>query len=329
MAECGQLLQGTLVQWTEKIFGGGYRPEEAVPLRGGAQKEVHRIRCSNGFRFVLYNWDVERNYFREELEREEQDSPISGFGGEAFRAASVFLNSLQIRTPELYHFEPAGAIVGAAFAFVEFIEGREASDFFAAEPQLQDRIFEPLAEMVNTMHRQERTFWGRLQESPPPALSAGCHKPMLPALHRELDYLAKGMPAIHQHAGEFARVMDDLAAAIEVRPQYGFIHAELGPNHVLVDKQLRPYLIDLDGALYFDPEYEHSFLEFRFANYGRYFANSRLDPVRMAFYKLNHHLSYTAGAHRLLQRGYPDAEEVKGIMDYNRDQALRMLAEYR
>lgn len=329
MESWGHLLQGNLGVWVEHIFGRGYHPVEAVQMRGGAQKVVYLVRCSNGFRFILYVWDLRMNYFREELEREEQSAPISGFGGEQFHAANVFLRKLQVRTPEIYHFEPSGYKSEMEFAFVEYIEGKEASDFYQSNPEIQDQVFEPLAEMLNRMHEQTREQWGKIHDPiPVPKSSFGCHLPMVTSANKELEYLSKHVSEFRDHHDKFVQLLDALAAKIGARSHYSFIHAELGPNHVLVDSQLRPWLIDIDGALYFDPEYEHSFMEFRFENYGRYLKHSRLDPNRMAFYKLYHHISYSAGPHRLLQRGYPEAELVRQIMEYNTRSAYRILSEY-
>ncbi|WMT40946.1 hypothetical protein RE628_28400 [Paenibacillus sp. D2_2] len=140
--------------------------------------------------------------------------------------------------------------------------------------------------------------------------------------------MSANVSEFRKHHDKFIQVIEALAAKIGARSCYSFIHAELGPNHVLVDNQLRPWLIDIEGALFFDPEYEHSFMEFRFDNYRRYLKNTQLDPHRMAFYKLYHHISYSAGPHRLLQREYPDAELVKQIMSFNTQSAFRILTDY-
>lgn len=324
MNEMNDLLQGKLGDWTERIFGTGYHPEEANQMHGGAQKAVYTVRCSNGFRFVLYVWDVRMNYFREELEQKEAAEAMSGYGGEPFRTVNEFMEKLQVRTPKLYHFESGATTGDADFAFVEYVEGREASDFFQADTKIQDRIFEPLADMLNRLHRQTRTHWGKLHE-PLTQSPSGCHLPMLAQARRELEYLAENVPVFRNHHDRFVEVIQGLAAKIQPRPSYGFIHAELGPNHVLVDRELRPWLIDIEGALFFDPEYEHSFMEFRFDNYDRYLRTGGLDPDRMAFYKLYHHISYSDAAHRLLQRGFPDAETVKEIMEFNTQSALHFI----
>jgi hypothetical protein len=46
----------------------------------------------------------------------------------------------------------------------------------------------------------------------------------------------------------------------------GFIHGELGPDHILVNESLTPFLIDIEWAMFFDIEHEHSFLELRFGD---------------------------------------------------------------
>lgn len=328
MEEWSRLLQGELGNWVEQVFGGDYHPEEAVQMHGGAQKVVYLIRCSNGFRFILYVWDLQSNYFREEIERQEPDKPISGYGGKQFQAAHDCLRQLQVPTPELYHFEAAGLRCKDEFAFVEYIEGAEASEFFQAESKIQGQIFESLADMLNRMHRHTRGQWGTVYD-PMPEAPAGCHGPLLAEIVKEVDYLSLHVAEFHRLRDKMDAVLADMVARIAPRSSYGFIHAELGPNHVLVDHKLQPYLIDIDGARFFDVEYEHSFMEFRFDNYERYLRQEHLDRNRMVFYKLCHHISYSAGPHRLLQRGYPDGELVKQIMNSNTQKALRMVNEYR
>ena len=63
---------------------------------------------------------------------------------------------------------------------------------------------------------------------------------------------------------EISHIRDKLYNNIIPRKKYSFIHYELGPNHVLADKEDNIYLIDIDGMKFFDLEFEHSFLKFRF-----------------------------------------------------------------
>ncbi|WP_438267919.1 hypothetical protein [Kitasatospora purpeofusca] len=44
------------------------------------------------------------------------------------------------------------------------------------------------------------------------------------------------------------------------------MHGELGPDHVLVDAAGEPVLIDIEGLMHFDVEWEHVFLRIRFGD---------------------------------------------------------------
>lgn len=84
-------------------------------------------------------------------------------------------------------------------------------------------------------------------------------------------------------------------------------------------------MIDIEGAMFYDIEYEHSFLELRFGEHYRYLKNENLDRNRMLFYKLYHHISCTAGGLKLLHRGHPNKKLAKEIADYNYRSALKFI----
>jgi hypothetical protein len=44
----------------------------------------------------------------------------------------------------------------------------------------------------------------------------------------------------------------ELASAVPPRAQYGLIHGELGPDHVLIDRRRHPVIIDIEGVMFFD-----------------------------------------------------------------------------
>lgn len=117
----------------------------------------------------------------------------------------------------------------------------------------------------------------------------------------------------------------ELESKIEPRSRYGFIHGELGPDHVLINDKLEPYLIDIEGTEFFDIEHEHSFLQFRFGDYYRYLKNDTLDPNRMLFYRFHHHISLTSGGLRLLHRGFPNQQFAKDLTNHHSRCALRFI----
>ncbi|MGH2443908.1 MAG: aminoglycoside phosphotransferase family protein, partial [Chloroflexota bacterium] len=107
--------------------------------------------------------------------------------------------------------------------------------------------------------------------------------------------------------------------------EYALIHGELGPDHVLVDAQGRPAIIDIEGLMFFDVEWEHAFLEFRFGEHYHHLWHDGLDAARIRFYKLCLHLSLCSGPLRLLDGDFPDRAEMMGIVDWNVAKALEFV----
>ncbi|MFF3562903.1 hypothetical protein ACFYXS_22950 [Streptomyces sp. NPDC002574] len=54
--------------------------------------------------------------------------------------------------------------------------------------------------------------------------------------------------------------LDERPREPAARAEYRLIHGELGPDHVLVDADDRVVLIDMEGLMHFDVEWEHVFL---------------------------------------------------------------------
>jgi hypothetical protein len=128
---------------------------------------------------------------------------------------------------------------------------------------------------------------------------------------------------------EFERALKEMAAAVEPRADYGLIHGELGPDHVLVNEQDEPVLIDIEGTMFFDVEWEQVFLGFRFGEHYERLRIDGLDERRMRFYRLAQHLSLVAGPLRLLDGDFPHREAMMGIAEAHKEGALGFLREYR
>jgi hypothetical protein len=94
---------------------------------------------------------------------------------------------------------------------------------------------------------------------------------------------------------------------------------------VLVDRDAHPVLIDIEGLMYFDIEWEHVFLRIRFGKRYQRLHRDGLDERRLSLYMLAMRLSLVAGPLRLLDGDFPDREAMMGIAEHNLQQALALL----
>ncbi len=84
-------------------------------------------------------------------------------------------------------------------------------------------------------------------------------------------------------------------------------------------------LIDIEGAMFFDIEWEHVFLELRLGDDYRHFRNSGLDGDRMQLYRLAMYLSLVAGPLRLLDGDFPHRAATLDIVEQNVARTLGQL----
>jgi hypothetical protein len=108
-----------------------------------------------------------------------------------------------------------------------------------------------------------------------------------------------------------------LAGVVRPRSDYRLIHSELRPDHVLVDERGDPVLIDIEGAMFFDVEWEPVFLQLRFKQQYRWLCANDLDEARLPFYRLALHLSLVVRPLRLLDGDYPEREDMLEIVEFN------------
>jgi hypothetical protein len=147
-------------------------------------------------------------------------------------------------------------------------------------------------------------------------------------LDRALGHLAEAatrVPRIADVHDELTDIARELAAAVTPRTRYGLIHGELGPDHVLIDRHGDPVLIDIEGVMFFDVEWEHAFLRLRFGRHYPRLRASQLDETRLRFYALALHLSLVAGPLHLLDGDFPEHAAMQQIVDFNIERSLSFL----
>jgi hypothetical protein len=194
-------------------------------------------------------------------------------------------------------------------------------------PQGAERTLARLRTALQIMqqHRSQRLGKVALDGSSHARQDRSCEQIVL---DRAVQHIAEIVSRVEYVAKARAQLEDkirELAGIVRQRSEYSLIHSELGPDHVLVDERGDPVLIDIEGVMYFDIEWEHVFLQMRFGKHYRWLHSSDLDEQRLQFYTLAMHLSLVAGPLRLLDGDFPDRESMMGIAEYHLQQALSFL----
>ncbi|MGG4143708.1 phosphotransferase [Paenibacillus algorifonticola] len=304
------------------VFGTDYVVANVSTMHGGAQKVVYKIDCTNHFSCVLYVWDLSMNFFLEEIA--SASIADQSYGGHLFEMNNRFLREHGIQTPALYNLNTERSRYQFDYALVEYVNGHKAEQYFQhSDTKVQDQLFERIGDMLTCMHANERQSYGK--PSQVGEHLGSCHLLQLENAQEQLSYAVNHIESIRVNQSRLLEKLHELESRIEPRNRYGFIHGELGPDHILVTDQLEPYLIDIEGAGFYDIEHEHSFLELRFRDFYRYLKKDTLDHNRMLFYQFHHHIALTSGGLKLLHRGFPDQSFAKGLADYQCRRTLQFI----
>lgn len=78
--------------------------------------------------------------------------------------------------------------------------------------------------------------------------------------------------------------------------------------------------------MFFDVEWEHTFLELRFGDNYRHLAVEDLDNDRLRFYRLAMYLSLVEGPLRMLDGDFPDRAGMLDIVEHNINRTLAQLS---
>ncbi|WP_342566473.1 phosphotransferase [Paenibacillus sp. FSL R7-0345] len=307
-----------------KVFGSSYLVSSVSRMQGGAQKVVYKVDCANGFSCVLYVWDLAMNFFQQEIEQNNINA--RSYGSDLFASSNRFLKEHSIRTPALYDLNNERTDYTFDYALVEYVAGQKAEAYFShPNPAVKEHVLQQIGSLVNAMHSIKRNTFGAPEQHYNESNTGQCHLLLLENAKLQLAYAVQHIDVINANQEKLLDKLHELEEAIKPRSDYGLIHDELGPDHILVNDRLESYLIDIEGMRFFDIEHEHSFLEFRFNEHYRYLKNDYLDPDRLRFYRFHHHISLISGGLKLLHRGYPDQEFSRGLAKYHTELAMRYI----
>ena len=314
---------------TRAALGSDRKIKEVTRLAGGTTKGVYRLIMDDGTTVIAYLWDDSENYWPQAPNDNDAADPFSpGNSIGLFAAAHSRLASLGLRVPEIYLLDRDRACYPAGIAVLEDFPGEDLlalweRDPAAAEPALA-RLRDGLAAM--------RGYRGRAPGKV--SFIDGGGTPRWPT--SEEAVLALGLRCAAEASERDRRIADnrdrlkdrlrELAATVRPRAEYSVVHGELGLDHVLVDADANPVIIDIEALMYFDVEWEHAHMQVRLGrDWARTVGVDDLDQDRLALYMLAQRLFLVAGPMRLLDGDFPDRAFMRSIIEHNLNEALALL----
>ncbi|KUN88389.1 aminoglycoside phosphotransferase [Streptomyces bungoensis] len=310
-------------------LGPGCRAVAVDRLRGGSKKGVYRVRVDGAplGSVIVYSWAEAENFWPAERGTDSADpfAPASGLA--PFLAARRSLDGLGVRVPRIFLADGGRLRHRADVAVVEDVSEDTLEALFASDPARAAAALRDLATVTDRMHRHRVARYGRvdLLERGGTASGVSCEQLVLDRALRDLGEASERDRRIAAVHGRLRDRLHGLAALVTPRAEHGLIHGELGPDHVLVDAAGHAVLIDVEGLMHFDVEWEHVFLRLRFGAHYPVLSRPGLDPRRLDLYALALHLSLVAGPLRLLDGDFPDRDTMLRIVEHNLTEALALL----
>ncbi|MDX3458173.1 phosphotransferase [Streptomyces sp. ME02-8801-2C] len=307
-------------------------------VRGGSKKGVYRLALDDGATAVAYVWSPDEDLW-DAGPVDHRDPLAHATGLDLFTASHDRLTAVGVRTPGLLYADPTHTHLPADAAVVEDVRGHPGGGnlevLLERDPETGARVLDRLGGLLGVLHSATGPRLGKvgLVDRGGTSQGSSCERIITDRALHDLDDLVVRQPRAAALHAELAALVRHLVA--EVRPRTGplpLIHGELGPDHVLVTPDGEPALIDIEGLLYFDAEWEHVFLRQRFGTLYESLAASAsasapaLDPDRLRLYRLAMHLSLATGPLRLLEVGaFPDPAFMRGIAEHSLDQLIGIL----
>ncbi|MEV5440991.1 phosphotransferase [Streptomyces sp. NPDC052644] len=321
----GEALSGTV----HEALGAKARLVGVDRLRGGSKKGVYRVHTSGSHAtsVIVYSWAAQENFWptTEAIDPAHPFAPASGLA--PFLAAQRRLDGLRIRVPRVLLADDSRRRYPADVAVVEDVAGGTLEALQERDPVRASHALSELAAMLDVMHQQHSQRYGRVDvlERGDKASGDSCERLVLERAIKDLAEAAERVPSIGSAAASLHDRLQELATRVAPRTQHGLIHGELGPDHVLVDDSGHPVLIDIEGLMYFDVEWEHVFLQLRFGDQYPVLSRPGLDPARLDLYMLAMRLSLVAGPLRLLDGDFPHRAVMREIAEHNAKEALALV----
>ncbi|GAA2755227.1 phosphotransferase family protein [Actinopolymorpha rutila] len=324
-------------------FGRDRRLVATERLAGGTKKGVYRLAFDDDTTAVVYSWDPDENYWPSSSGADVDDAgrgddqasdgdwadPFSHASGfELFEAARTHLDEVGVRSPRVYLADRSRAHFPADGAVVEDLRGPNLETLLDSDPTAASAVMGRLGDALGRMHDHLGPTYGKVAmvDGGGRPIGSSCEQVVLDNALTDLAGAASRDERMAKAHDEFVDVLRTLTGAVRPRTQYSLIHGELGPDHVMIDRGGAPVLIDIEGLMFFDVEWEHVFLRIRFGEHYQALRRGDLDERRLEFYQLAEHLSLVAKPLLILESDFPDREGMRMIAEANLDQAFTFLS---
>ncbi len=294
----------------------GVRVARVERLRGGTKKGVYRLVTATGFAVIAYVWSERENFWPVFGQGRREDPFAHADGVELFVAARDRLARAGVRVPAVHVVKRDHPGLGTDVALVEEVPGPTLEEYLAwGDTARVERVLGRLRTSLEAMAARTGPGFGKV--SRPLDGERECVPWVVERARADLAEGARRRAELGRVRRRVAALLEESAARVEPRRRYGLVHGELGPDHVLVDTDGEPVLIDVEGLMFFDVEWEHAFLRLRFGEWYRYLKVPGLDAARLDLYVLAQRLSLVAGPLRLLEGDFPDRRVMMDIVEHN------------
>jgi hypothetical protein len=292
-------------------------------LTGGSKKGVYRLRLDDRTAVILYVWAAGENYWPPSPT--VPDDPFTdASGADLFAVSHAALTAAGVRTPRLLMLDRDGRYLPADLALVEDVGTVTLEALMQRDPVAAAKPLATLGDAVRRLHTTRGPRYGKLA-----AIARGqapqARRTEDIILDRALGHLAAAAGRDARLAGAHERITDHLhhlRGVVTPRQEYGLVHGELGPDHVFVTPSGEAALIDIEGLVYFDVEWEHAWLQMRFGDAYPALHPVSLDPERLEFYRYAQTLSLIEGPLRIAETDFPNRQWMRELAEWNITKAL-------
>ncbi|MGA8116933.1 MAG: aminoglycoside phosphotransferase family protein [Actinocatenispora sp.] len=296
-------------------------------LTGGSKKGVYRLTFDDGPTVILYAWNPDENYWP--ASGDPLDDPFSDASGpDLFETSQAALDAAGARPPRLYAFDRTGRHHPADLALVEDVRGGSLETLLDRDSAAAAGPLAVLGASLRAMHATRSPYFGKLAfiDRGIAPQDRRAEDVVVDRALRHLATVAARDPRVAAARHDIEALVRTKRAAVAPRREYGLVHGELGADHVLLDDDGRPVIIDIEGLTYFDVEWEHAFLRLRFgAHYSR-LGLPEVDEDRVDLYAFAQSLSLIEGPLRIADTDFPDREWMLNLAEWNIGRVLTAVA---